>query len=89
MHKLIVAAILICSPAGAGVALAGQCYTAAGRPTGPAYGPDQPDREWIAYVRARGGHCTGVDAAVPDQRFSEHEVPNHRHWLHHRQSRRN
>jgi hypothetical protein len=83
MLKLVVTAIFLGTFALADAAAArpGQCYTAEGRPTGPAYDSVSPDREWIRFVTARGGRCTGFeDEAVSARpRFSEHETPNHRH----------
>jgi len=85
MLKIIVSAIFLGSLALAGAAGArpGQCYTAEGRPTGPAYDSVSPDREWIRFVTARGGRCTGLEdeAASAQPRFSAHETPNHRHLL--------
>ena len=93
MLKVIVSALFIAALATAGAAEArpGQCYTADGRATGPAFDSAAPDREWIRYVIVRGGSCTGTgeEAASQEPRFTEHEVPNHRHLLHFQQMRRN
>ena len=93
MSKLLVslgfAGALLLAP-GAAAASSGQCYNAEGRPTGPAYDPAVPDTDWIAFVTARGGRCTGPqDAADEDvPRFNAHEVPNHRHLERYRTTRR-
>ncbi len=93
MLKFVMFAVLVGSFAAAGEALArpGQCYTPDGRPTGPAYDAAQPDREWVRFVVARGGRCTGADeaAADPQPRFTAHETPNHRHLLRHQAAQRN
>lgn len=85
MLKLIASAVFVCSLAAAGAATAqpGQCYTADGRPTGPAFDRAAPDREWIKFVIARGGTCSGAgeEAATASPRFTEHEAPNHRHLV--------
>ena len=80
VSALFIVALVTPSAAHAGQ---GQCYTADGRATGPAFDSAAPDREWIRYVIARGGSCTGTGekAASDEPRFTEHETPNHRHLL--------
>lgn len=93
MLKRIVSALFAGALATAGAAHAGQgqCYTADGRATGPAFDSAAPDREWIRYVITRGGSCTGTgeEAESEEPRFTEHEVPNHRHLLRFQQMQRN
>jgi len=92
MPKPIAFALFIASIAAADAAAArsGQCYDADGRRTGPAYDAGAPDREWIRYVTARGGSCTFAvgEASKPRRRFTEHEMPNHRHLLRHTETQR-
>ena len=83
MLKLFVSAIFagtLAVAASAAAARPGQCYSADGAATGPAYDSAAPDRDWIRYVTERGGRCTGLgaDEAEPP-RFTKHETPNHRH----------
>jgi hypothetical protein len=84
MLKIIVSAIFAATLAfasGAAGALPGQCYTADGVATGPAYDSAAPDRDWIRFITERGGRCTGLgqDTAEDPPRFTKHEAPNHRH----------
>jgi hypothetical protein len=84
MLKIIVSAIFAATLAfasGAAGALPGQCYTADGVATGPAYDSAAPDRDWIRFITERGGRCTGLgqDTAENPPRFTKHEAPNHRH----------
>ena len=96
MLKLLVCAFvaglfpLALARADAATAGPGQCYAADGRPTGPAFDGAAPDRDWIRFVIARGGRCTGLDddAEVAPPRFTAHEAPNHRHLLRHREMQR-
>jgi len=84
MLKFFVSTIFVATlalTAGAADARSGQCYTVHGQPTGPAYDNGAPDRDWIRFVTERGGRCTGLgdDGAEDPPRFTQHEVPNHRH----------
>jgi hypothetical protein len=93
MPKLLFSAVFaaaISLAAGAASARSGQCYTADGKPTGPAYELAEPDTDWIGYVTERGGRCTGLDDMAEDRqpRVSPHEVPHHRHLERHRLMRR-
>jgi hypothetical protein len=93
MPKLLFSAVFaaaISLAAGGASARSGQCYTADGKPTGPAYELAEPDTDWIGYVTERGGRCTGLDEMAEDRqpRVSPHEVPHHRHLERHRQMRR-
>lgn len=92
MPKLLFSAVFaaaIALAAGAASARSGQCYTADGKPTGPAYELAEPDTDWIGYVTERGGRCTGLDEMAEDRqpRVSPHEVPHHRHLERHRKMR--
>jgi hypothetical protein len=82
MPKLIASLLFGAALAFASAAAArpGQCYSADGAATGPAYDSAAPDRDWIRYVTERGGRCTGLDADEAEPpRFTKHEAPNHRH----------
>lgn len=93
MSKLLVSAGFagaLMLAAGTAAASSGQCYNAEGRPTGPAYDLAVPDTDWIRFVIARGGRCTGFEDAADEAppRFNAHEVPNHRHLEQYRATRR-
>jgi hypothetical protein len=62
MRKILLAATVLGTIAGAGAANAGpgQCYDGYGRPVGPVYDTDRPNYSFINSVIRRGGSCTGV-----------------------------
>ena len=63
MRAILLGCVSVCALATAPIAaaqnggLAGLCFDARGKPTGPIYQVSQPNHHWITWVQARGGAC--------------------------------